>query len=388
MATKCLTNATVRALVPAEKRYDVRDCAPGIHGLLVRVEVSGKKSYYVDYMQNGKRSTKKIGDATILTVAEARVIARLQLAKIATGENPFEKSTGDLTLREFIDRYYKTVVENTQKTKHTINNLNTVFKDFLDKPMNDVTMEMIVNWQQNELKRNRGSSANRRMNSLRGAFRWACENKLIKVNNVAGAKNLPQTDSKDNVRYLSDDEIKRLMAALDERERKKGKVGQDYLKPIIVVSLNTGIRRGAMLDLQWSDIDFNARTILLRAKPDKSSKAKYLPMNETVYKTLKAWEQVCNKNSEYVFASPRTNGKRKDCDNPFERILKKAGIEGFRWHDMRHSFASHLVQHGEQIETVADLMGHSSIATTQKYAHLNPKAVAKAVEKLNGLYDK
>lgn len=390
MPTKCLTNAAVKSLVPMGKRYDVRDSGQNsIHGLFVRVESSGKKTFYLDYVFDGKRNTRKIGDATILTVAEARSIARLHLAEIAMGRNPFEKSAGELTLRRFIDTCYKTVVETTQKNLQTINNLFAHFPDFLDVPMDDVTIEMIIAWQQEELTNNKGSSANRKLNSLRGAFRWAYKNKLIRNNALFNAENLPETDSRNCIRYLTDEELKRLMNVLDERERKKNRVGKDFLKPIVILSLNTGIRKGAMMSLQWSDIDFTARTIFLRADAAKNSKPKYLPMNTTVYKTLMKWKQACEENnvqSPYIFSSPRTGGKRHDCDNPFERILKQAGIEGFRWHDLRHSFASHLVQHGEQIEVVSDLMCHSSIKTTQKYAHLTPQMSAKAVQTLDDMY--
>jgi integrase len=159
----------------------------------------------------------------------------------------------------------------------------------------------------------------------------------------------------------------------------------DYLKPLIILCLNTGIRRGAILSLEWRDINFAEKTIVVRADTDKSEKEYYVPFNDLVFETLSAWHRQSIRTSpdDLLFPSPQTGKKMGDCRTAWENLLRRANIEKFRWHDMRHDFASQLVMEGVDLNTVRELMGHANLKMTLRYAHLAPESKLQAIKALD-----
>ena len=157
----------------------------------------------------------------------------------------------------------------------------------------------------------------------------------------------------------------------------------DYLKPMVLVSLNTGMRRNALFSLRWDDIDFQAETILLRAEAAKSGKHTIIPMNTVTRETLSAWQKQTGRDSGLVFVNPLTGKKFDNCKKAWGSLLNDAKIKNFRWHDMRHDFASRLVMKGVDLNTVRELLGHSDIKMTMRYAHLAPEKKRKAVDMLD-----
>jgi integrase len=228
---------------------------------------------------------------------------------------------------------------------------------------------------------------------------------LLKENPLEHLKRLSER-SDAMVRYLTDDERDRLMTALDAREAKMREHRKnhnewrtesgyddepqltekfaDYLKPIILLSLNTGIRKDNLFTLLWGDIDFDTRIITLRAEETKSSKMLRLPLNSIAFEVLLTWRSQSEKTgvSDLVFPSPKTGGKLDNCDSSWQKLLRDANITNFRWHDMRHDFASRLAMSGVPLIAIKELMGHSDIKTTLIYAHLAPNIKQEAVELL------
>jgi integrase len=154
------------------------------------------------------------------------------------------------------------------------------------------------------------------------------------------------------------------------------------------LSLSTGIRRNSILSLEWRDVNFEDRTILVRADTSKSGKHYYAPMNKVVFDTLCRWKNQAKYISpgSLVFPSPQTGKKMGDCRTSWESLMKRAQINDFRWHDMRHDFASHLVMEGVDLNTVRELLGHADMKMTLRYAHLAPEAKMRAVELLEKNY--
>ena len=130
---------------------------------------------------------------------------------------------------------------------------------------------------------------------------------------------------------------------------------------------------GALLQLRWDDLNFEAKTIRLRRETAKGDKIAYIPMNSTVRTILKEWETYRRKGEpgEYLFVGP-TGEPMQDVRSSWRNLLRVAGIENFRWHDMRHDFASRLVMAGVDLNTVRELLGHADLKMTLRYAHLAP----------------
>jgi integrase len=161
----------------------------------------------------------------------------------------------------------------------------------------------------------------------------------------------------------------------------------DHFKPLILVCLNTGARRRAVFSLLWQDIDLEGRRVRLRADSAKNTKEQYVSMNKTLHSTLSLWKQQCEDTApgSLVFPSPITKKRLDNCNSAWENLLNEADIHNFRWHDMRHEFASQLVMKGVDLNTVRELLGHSDLKMTLRYAHLAPRVTQQAVETLDDL---
>ena len=297
-----------------------------------------------------------------------------------------------VTLAEFIDKTYAPwVTEHRRGGVATVRMLKTYFAGFMAKAISNITVNDIEIWQ--AFERSRGlkpCSINRPLTALKSALNWALKREIITVYPLKHLEMLrEETDYR--VRYLSDDERTRLFEAIDEREKKlkqqhpnlSTREFVDYIKPAITVALNTGIRRGSLFAMRWNDVNFSERIITVRAATAKSGKTIYIPMNDTVYRVLHTWKkQTQGENETLVFHSV-CGGRIVSPHYLWGKLLKSAGIVNFRWHDMRHDFASRLVMAGVDLNTVRELLGHANLNMTLRYAHLAPKVKQEAVNMLD-----
>jgi integrase len=214
-------------------------------------------------------------------------------------------------------------------------------------------------------RRLRAQTITNELYTLSAIFREAVRRDLVLVNPVSRVKKPKEENT--IVRYLSPDEDRELMAALPSR-----------IEPLVKVALHTGLRKGELLRLEWSDVDFDQRLILV--KNTKSKRRRYVPMNDTVVAMLKPMFDA--KDSRHVFIDPESKEAILNIERAWKKALRKAKIKTFRFHDLRHTFASRLVQAGVAIQVVKDLLGHQDITTTMRYAHLSPADLRDAVEKL------
>jgi integrase len=153
---------------------------------------------------------------------------------------------------------------------------------------------------------------------------------------------------------------------------------------MVLISLYSGLRRGSLFGLRWNDIDFFTRTMTIRPDNSKPEMALQLPMNTVVFETLTAWKEqnLPAEDGALIFPSPVSGGELNNVKKSWANLLKDARINNFRWHDMRHDFASQLVMKGIDLNTVRELMGHADMKMTMRYAHLAPEAKMRAVEAL------
>lgn len=215
------------------------------------------------------------------------------------------------------------------------------------------------------------ATVNRELGNLKHMMTKAREWNLLYDNPFADVKLLPVPNGPE--RILTEDEEKKLLAACGGRRA-------PYLRPIIVLALNTGMSKGEILGLQWSQIDLVNRTIRI-----DNSKTKYrerrIPMNETIWNLLAGFEP--ERKTELVFPSPRNPGHgMRDHKTGFWKAIEEAGIDHIRFHDLRHTFATRLVRAGVDLITVQHLLGHSNITMTARYAHALFDAKMEAVRRL------
>ena len=364
--------------------------------------------YYRD--ANGKKASRKLGNAQYLTVAQARQMVRELGGKVASGESIRKERPNDrLTLGSlFEDHYFPYIRRELKGYAEQERALTINFGDYSKLPIEDITPILIDKWRskchESGLK---AASVNRYTSCLRAAFNYAVRIGLIDKNPIARLSPLKERDSKQVVRFLQPDERERLEKALEKREDrirseresanqwrrergykvKRDKKGEfvDYLKPLVLLSLCTSIRRGALLALLWSDIDFSTQTVTLRSADDKTGKTHRLPLSDDAIDILSSWRKQSEDATpdSYVFPNPKTGGSLQAVKTSWKNLLEDAKIENFRWHDMRHDFASQLVMKGVDLNTVRELLCHSDMKMTMKYAHLAPQSKLNAVQVLN-----
>ena len=174
------------------------------------------------------------------------------------------------------------------------------------------------------------------------------------------------------VRFLTEEEIERLLSSCS-----------GYLNDVVHVALNTGMRKGEILGLRWEHVDFNLGMIHVADR--KNSESRDIPMNEILVETFEALEGRADPGQESVFFNPKTGKPYDDVKKSFRAALNEAGINDFRFHDLRHTFASHLVMNGCDLMTLKELLGHKDISMTMRYAHLSPDHKRLAVKKMENV---
>ena len=273
----------------------------------------------------------------------------------------------------------------------------------LDKELDSISTWTLEKWRSSRLKSGISpSTVNRDLACLKAALQKAVEWNLIDTHPLAKLKP-SKVDKSPNTRYLSEQEEMRLKQALKKRDqllkdkRESGNQWRkvrghnlypiykkteysDYLEPILILALNTGLRKGELLSLKWSDINLHTKQVTVQGANAKSSNTRHIPLNTDALEMLRKWKKQ-DQYDNYVFYNG--NGlKLDDFKKSYKSLLKLANITSFRIHDLRHHFASKLVMNNVPLNTVRELLGHADISTTLRYAHLAPDHKAEAVEKL------
>jgi integrase len=187
------------------------------------------------------------------------------------------------------------------------------------------------------------------------AIRWEIE-AIIKN----PADNIPlYPDAKNMERFLTADDAQRLFTALEQSEA-------PMLKNIVAMLLLTGARKNEVLHARWSDFDFVNR--LWAIEFNKTGKPRYVPLSDATVTLLQSLPRIDG--CEYPFANPKTQKPFVQIFWAWDVVRKKVGMPDLRIHDLRHSFASFLVNSGRSLYEVQKILGHTQIKTTQRYAHL------------------
>ncbi|MDX1975004.1 MAG: tyrosine-type recombinase/integrase [Rickettsiales bacterium] len=408
-----ITNSTAEKAPQQATPYEIRDA--DIKGFLLRVQPSGVKTYYYSFRApDGKKQRIWIGKHGSITATQARDAAAIHAGKVTLGENVQEEKkqtrikteqTKFRTLEGFIEHKYKPWVEAERKTGETsIKRLKKNFAHLLSRPLDDINTWAVEKWRGERLKEGiKPATVNRDITTLKAALSKAVDWDVIDKNPLAKLKRV-KTDNQGKVRYLKPEEEKRLRAALDAREERirqerasanewravrgyelyRDLIGQalvDHLKPLVLLALNTGMRRGELFQLCWENVSFAKGTLTIEGADAKSGKTRHIPLNKEALQMLKDWRGDNKKPTGLVF--PSHTGKPLDnVKKAWENLLFDAKIKNFRWHDMRHHFASKLVMAGVDLNTVRELLGHSDYTMTLRYAHLAPEHKKEAVERL------
>lgn len=386
-----LTLRSVETAKPLAAPYEIRDA--DITGLLLRVQPTGVKAFYVD-LARGIRV--RIGRYPVLTVEGARTQAKAILGEFArTGARPKPKVKVE-SFGDFIrDRYAPWFLAERKHGARNIAAIDAQFGDLYKRPLGEISAWLIEKHKATRLAAGLNpATVNRDLVRIKAALAKAVEWELLPEHPLRSVKRAKGENS-GHVRFLSDTEEQALRMALVARERanemrrERGNAWRsqrghaaliattgycDHLMPMVLVSLNTGLRRGELTAITWADLNVPGKLLTVRAGYAKSGKSRHLPLNSEAMDVLRRYRmQSIGEGRIFPILDAKT---------AWATVLKTAGIHGFRWHDLRHSFASRLVMAGVDLNTVRELLGHASLAMTIRYAHLAPEHKAAAVERI------
>src|SRR5436853_1675744 len=372
------------------------------HSRLVRftlgVQPSGRRSYYARFARNRRGA---IGQAGMIEPDEARERCQIVLGNVAHGRHPLHGlgGTDGITLGMFIAETYSTWVHASRPrtAADTLEKLHRHFRTWYPEPLTAITVERIEAWKARRLNEGRSpSTVLRDLFTLSSVLRRAVKAGELTENPVRRVDK-PRVDRRGKVRFLDQAEESRLRNALMERDsemQNRRTCGNnrrqarhepvlpllthfgDHLTPAVLLSMNTGLRRGEVVKLRWGSVDFNRRLLTVEGPNAKNRQTRHVALNEEAVSVLRLWR-------EQSATGARVLGATTGFQSAWEKVLKRARITNFRWHDLRHHFASRLVQHGVPLNTVRDLLGHSSVGMSLRYAHLAPDQRREAVAKLN-----
>lgn len=339
--------------------------------------------YWIDFRDgDGLRHRRKISPQKNVAATALRDVQ----VRVSKGEylGIFEEKR--VTFKDFAEKTYipyikANVSPTTYERCHGIITTRLI-PHFGSSYLFKITMKDIEDYKTKRATQVAPATCNREFSRLRHMFRCAVDWGYTKTNPCKGVKELKEPPGR--IRYLTPEEIEALLAECgpDTLRQNKWNAGRPlsdllnvYLRPIVEIAIHSGMRRGELLGLRWKDVDFKGRMIYLETT--KNHERRVLPMNDTVVRALKSLP--VHLHEEHIF-----HGITGDMlSKAFERACKRAGIEGCRYHDLRHTHASHLVMGGTSLRAVQTLLGHKDLRMTMRYSHLSPEHLREAVTTLD-----
>jgi integrase len=373
MAKLLLTKGVLDTLACPEeaKKRAVFDL--GCRGLMVELRPTGRKTYYLRYIdERGAQRQYKIGDSRDISLDAARRMADRLRARIVDGQNPAQarvEARQTPKLRDFIEKTYLPFIRSYKRSWETDVSLlnNHVLPAFGARYMDLVTKHDVQTFLFKKRETHKPATVNRILIVLRFVYNQAMkwETPGVHANPAMGARLFQENNKKE--RYLSVDEAQRLYDAVCQSEN-------PLLKFIIPLLTLTGARKREALDARWRDFDLTRR--IWTVPITKSGQARHVPLSDGAIAILQQIprQPLC----DFVFPNPQTAKPYGSIFNAWNTARIRAGISDVRMHDLRHSFASLLVNQGRTLYEVQKILGHSQIKTTQRYAHLANATLVEA----------
>lgn len=345
-------------------------------GLMLETRSTGGKTFYLRYQDaRGRTRQLKLADERDISYAQAKQLADKQRNNIAMGIDPSadKQSLKEApTVAQFIQHSYMPFVQGYKRSWKCDRSLlkNHVEPVWGKKYLDQVTKADVVTLFAAHRKKYTPGSCNRLLILIRFMFslalRW--ETPGLKSNPARDHPLLKEQNQRE--RFLIESEAQALFTAIKQSSN-------SMLQHIIPMLILTGARKREVLDARWEDIDFERRS--WRIHTTKSGQPRHVPLSDGAIAVLDAMPR----NSEWIFANEDTGKPYASIFASWNTARKRAGLADVRVHDLRHSFASFLVNAGRSIYEVQRLLGHANIRTTQRYAHLSKDTLLDATNAVN-----
>ena len=349
----------------------------GTKNLLCEIRPNGRKTYFLLYKNcRGKRQLIKIGDVRDISVKQAQNLANQYRTKIALGEDPTAEKAAKKsvpTFGQFIAERYMPHIRSYKRSASSddgylrIQILPVLGHKYLDQ----ISRRDIIDLQHGLIQKGyKPGTINRALVLVRYAMNLAIRWEIpgIKTNPTKDVALLNDHEGKKE-RYLTKEETERLYGVLKDSEN-------PLLQFIIPMLILTGARKREVLDARWEDFDLAKRQ--WRIPITKAGRPRYVPLSNGVINLLANVPHDAN--NPWVFPNPKTGKPYISIFGSWNTARSKAGLGEVRIHDLRHSFASFLVNSGRTLYEVQRILGHTQVKTTQRYAHLSQDTLLDAAD--------
>jgi len=338
-----------------------------IPGFLLEYRPNGAGTWF--FRIRKKQKLIRIGSLAEMDVLEARVRA-YEIHKFVESGGSLEtldvRSGSRLTFSTFIHEHYMPHAKSRKRSWKAEQGI--LRRDILpalgEMRLDSITRFTLIRWQENMLGKGlAASTCNRALFLLKYAFNCARRWGFIAESPARDVQALPEKEFRE--RYLSEDEARRLLEELDaEKDQQAARA--------IRLLLFTGARKSEILTARWENVD--AGRCILTVPLSKSGKARHIPLSDAALKVL----ATIPRSSEWLFPSPKTEGHMTSIFKAWDRVRTKAMLKDVRLHDLRHSFASFLVNDGCSLYEVQKILGHHDPRVTTRYAHLAQDSLLRA----------
>ena len=318
------------------------------------------RNWYVDYYAYGERFQESTGTANR---REAEKFLAMRLSEVQRGA--FIRPV-TITLTQLGERYIEHAKLHKRSWKRDVQMLRNLLTFFGDSKLREITVLRIEDYQRYRVNAVAPATSNREMALLKHMFNMAERWDLYQGRNPVRL-----------VRFLPEDNF-RLDTLSEEEEQRLLVASPPYLREMIVFAINTGLRTSDIFNLEWREVDMQQQRLKKIVK--KSARPLSLPLNSAAFRVVEM--RLAVQHGPHVFYNPLTGDRFTDVNNALKAAGKRAKLAKVTWHMFRHTFASRLTRDGVDIVTVKELLGHSNISTTMRYAHSNDDAKRRAVNRL------
>lgn len=313
--------------------------------------------WYVElFLPGGRKLKRSVGKVGQVTKTIARQYEHDLKKQIKLGHLDILESYIP-TLQEFSDEYIKHARDVKQKRSWQRDEqlLQPLLKLYRSKKLSEITTKDIEDFKLKRLKEVSAATVNRALSVLRHLFNLAKRWKKFFGDNPVSIVGLLEENN----------QVERILTPKEEKTLIEASIS--YLRPVIITALNTGMRKAEILDLKWSDVDLTNSYIIINQTNSKSKKQRKIPINSFLKKLLIELK-LKSVQSEYVYHDNKGQ-KINTIRTAFTAACRRANLKGLRFHDLRHTAATRMVESGANIVAISKILGHSDIKTTMRYTH-------------------
>ena len=344
--------------------------------------------WWIDYYTpDGRRRRKLYGTHDDAKTA----LAKIDLAK---KDQSYTDPYASPKFKEFSETYLKTVSIHKKSYDRETWFIKSLVAFFGESKLCKIERTKVLEYRVTRLKTVSKATVNRELSVLRHMFNVAIDQNMVATNPARGGIGMKAFKEQGRERYLEMSEIEALLTAIQARivknssdkMRASARKSWQYLHTAVVMALHTGMRKGEILGLRWVNVNWERKTLLLL--DTKNGESRRLPIDSILLRELSEHRSRV-KNEELVFPSFDNNGKvvpMADVKGSFGRVLKDAVITNFRFHDLRHTFASHYMMKGGQLYALSNILGHKDLKMTQRYAKLSPEYMDSQRDRMDTIW--